>query len=161
MYEIERKFYIPQAPGFLVELKSSLIRQGYLAIEPEGSEVRVRQKGEDTFWLTVKSKGGIKRIEQEISLNRTDFEKLWPLTAGRRLEKRRYIFPWDPYAIEIDEYLGGLQGLYTAEVEFPSLEDSKKFRRPTWLGKELTENPQFKNQYLAQVGHYHDIIANL
>lgn len=160
MYEIERKYYLAKAPSFLPDLASVYIRQGYLAIEAGGNEVRLRQKG-DTYWLTVKSSGGLKRVERELSITQEDFENLWTLTEGRRLEKRRYLYQSGPCQIEIDAYQGALKGLYTAEIEFSAIEEAESFQAPAWLNQEVTGKPQFQNRYLAQLPNYQEIIANL
>ena len=39
--------------------------------------------------------------------------------------------------VEIDIYYGYLDGLLTAEIEFPNEEMAKKFNKPKWLGEEL------------------------
>jgi CYTH domain-containing protein len=70
--EIERKFLIDSLPEEIKEeLKKSSpeeIRQGYIALEEDGVEVRIRQKG-DNFYQTIKSgeKGQRKEIEIEIT----------------------------------------------------------------------------------------------
>ncbi len=37
--------------------------------------------------LTIKAGAGIERAEEELLLDPARFERLWPLTAGRRVEK--------------------------------------------------------------------------
>ena len=39
--------------------------------------------------------------------------------------------------VEVDIYYDYLEGLLTAEIEFPNEEIAKTFNKPTWLGKEL------------------------
>jgi adenylate cyclase len=91
--EIERKFLLAEAPGWLHEHEAVRIEQGYLAIEEgEGAEVRVRRKGDDAV-LTVKRGMGRTREEVEIDLSAEQLEALWPLTEGRRIAKTRYLMP--------------------------------------------------------------------
>ena len=52
----------------------------------------VRRKG-DRLLLTAKRGSGLSREEAEIELDREPFERLWPLTEGRRLHKRRHVIP--------------------------------------------------------------------
>src|SRR5947199_335103 len=74
-----------------------------------------------------------------------------PLTARRRLRKVRYRIPaGDGLDYELDVYGGWLSGLMTAEIEFPSLGASAAFQPPSWLGQEVTSDPSYKNQALAQ-----------
>jgi CYTH domain-containing protein len=149
--EIERKFLVEQLPGDLDEHPSREIEQGYLAITDD-VEVRLRRYGEQTF-LTVKSSGGESRIEEEIEIEPRRFDALWPLTDGRRLEKRRYTIPFgDGLTIELDVYHGRLSGLLTAEVEFDTTDDASVFAAPDWFGRELTDDPRYKNKRLATSG---------
>ncbi len=78
---------------------------------------------------------------------------LWPLTEGRRLEKRRYAIPFgDGLTIELDVYHGRLGGLLTAEVEFDTPAAASAFAPPDWFGRELTDDPHYKNKRLATQG---------
>ena len=149
--EIERKFIVTETPPGLAGYPHEAIRQGYLALDPDGTEVRIRQKGE-RFFQTLKRGGGLQRLEVEILLTRAQFETLWPLTEGRRVEKIRYDIAFEDHVIELDVYDGALTGLLTAEVEFASLEASAAFRPPPWLNREITEDKRYKNKNLAVKG---------
>jgi CYTH domain-containing protein len=131
------------------------ITQGYVSIDANGTEVRLRAKG-GRHTLGVKSGPSRTRVEEEIEIERRCFESLWPLTEGRRIEKRRFAIPADGAAdrlIELDVYGGDLSGLVTAEVEFPSEREADEFEPPVWLGTEVTGDPGYSNQSLAQRGH--------
>ncbi len=101
--EIERKFLVTgELPDDLDQYLSEEIRQGYLAVADDGTEVRVRARGGD-YTLTVKSGPARVRVEEEIEIDERRFESLWALTAGRRIEKRRYVIPaGDQLSIELD-----------------------------------------------------------
>jgi CYTH domain-containing protein len=112
----------------------------------------VRRRG-DQAYLTVKAGGGRVRVEEEIEIDADRFERLWPLTEGRRIEKTRYeIDAADGLVIELDVYTGALDGLVTAEVEFDSEEAADAFEPPGWLGEDVTEDLRYKNQRLAREG---------
>ena len=149
--EIERKFLIDKLPDALQALSGLNIRQGYIMIADNGFELRLRQKG-DRFYQTIKQGSGLVRQEDEIELNRTQFETLWPLTANRRIEKVRYEIPLGDLTGELDIFNGQLEGLQLVEVEFDSLEQSRAFTAPTWFGAEVTDDKRFKNQQLAMHG---------
>ena len=118
----------------------------------DGTEVRVRRRVANA-WLTVKSGGGRARVEEEIEIDGERFERLWPLTEGRRIEKTRYEIPvGDDLVIELDVYAGDLDGLVIAEVEFDSEEAAEAFAAPDWLGPDVTEDLRYKNQRLARDG---------
>ena len=150
--EIERKFLVKRLPDDLDARRSDHIDQGYLAITQDGVEVRLRNYGGQAF-LTIKSGAGAVRLEEEIEIEERRFRSLWPLTEGRRIEKRRYLVPAeDGLTIELDVYGGALTGLVTAEVEFESAAAAAAFTPPAWLGREITDELAYKNQQLALDG---------
>lgn len=131
------------------------ISQGYLLPEgiPGGVEIRVRRKGEDHRFVTIKHGQGLRRTEVELPLSAEDFEALWPLTEGRRIEKVRYRLPTGGVeTIELDVYHGALAGLFTAEVEFESEEASRVYESPAYFGREVTDEPAYRNASLARHG---------
>jgi adenylate cyclase len=147
--EIERKYVLPTVPPDLHEHRSERIEQGYLAVAGDGVEVRVRRRADVTV-LTVKSGPGHVRVEEEIPIDGRRFAALWPLTAGRRLSKTRHYVPLGDAVAEVDVYDERLAGLVTAEIEFPSLTASARFTPPAWLGREVTGDPRYAAQSLAQ-----------
>jgi adenylate cyclase len=150
--EIERKFLVPEAPDDLDRHRSTAIEQGYLAIADDGTEVRIRRR-DGSATLTVKAGGGRSRIEEELEIDEDRFERLWPVTKGRRIEKTRYEIPTDDgLTIELDVYDGALAGLVVAEVEFDSEDAADAFTGPDWLGREVTDDQRYKNQRLACEG---------
>ena len=148
--EVERKWLVTELPD-LTGLKGKEVIQGYIAVTSDGTEVRVRQKG-DKYFQTIKSDGGLVRSEIEIELTKAQYDDLWQATAGRRLEKTRYEIGLNGAKIELDVYKGALTGLIVAEVEFPSVRDSEKFSQPAWFGQEVTEDKRYKNKNLALNG---------
>jgi len=149
--EIERKFVLDAPPQGLDDHPSEPISQGYLALDGD-VEVRLRRRGERAF-LTIKGGGGRRRVEQELELDQTRFDELWPLTAGRRIVKRRYVVPApDALLFEVDVYEEELAGLVVAEVEFPDDAAADAFAPEEWLGREVTDDPRWKNQALALHG---------
>ena len=159
--EIERKFLVDEPPPDVGEHPSSALEQGYLAIHDDGTEARIRRRDGQSI-LTVKSGGGLVRVEEELPIDDAVFERLWPLTEGRRLEKVRHLIPAEPpgLVIEVDVYGGDLAGLVVAEVEFASEEDARVFEAPPWFGREVTTDARFKNQRLAVDGLAGDAAAS-
>ena len=151
MTEIERKYLVAELPADLGDHPSKTILQGYLAIDERGGEVRLRQKGE-RFFETVKSGHGLERSEAEIELSRAQFEALWSAVGDRQVRKIRYEIPVGDLTLEVDVYDGPHAGLVTAEVEFTTVEASRSWEPPGWLGLEVTLNESFKNRNLALRG---------
>jgi adenylate cyclase len=150
--EVERKFLLTVRPDGLGARKSSRIEQGYLALDPRGAEVRVRRTA-GAHTLTVKSGAGLVRGEAEVALSADDFDRLWPLTAGRRVVKTRYLVPLaEELTAEVDVYEGALEGLLTAEVEFADEAAAHAFAAPAWMGEDVTGDARYANQTLAVEG---------
>jgi len=151
VYEIEKKFLIDKSK-MPIPKSGTEIRQGYLAIEPDGNEIRVREKGEK-FFLTVKSCGDMQRCEGEIEISEEQFEMLWGLTEGRRIEKMRYEFPLEGGLVcELDVFSGLLRGFVMAEVEFNDIKSAESFIPPDWFKEEVTNDSRYKNKNLAVKG---------
>ncbi len=145
MIEIERKFLVRSLPAGMHDEKHIL--QGYLVYD-EHTEVRIRQCA-DMHFLTIKEGAGLTRQETEIKISNEQFQALWPSTKGRRLEKIRSIVSYGTFQIELDRYMGELEPLLTAEVEFSSLEESERFEKPDYLGQEVTGEMDYRNLSLA------------
>ena len=150
-YEIERKFLVNEVPENVESFPSEKISQGYLSVTDDGTEVRLRKK-EQAYFLTVKSGRGMKRNETEIELSAEQFNALWPQTAEKRVEKRRFNISAANVIIELDIYSGPLEGLKTAEVEFPNQDEADAFTPPLWFDTEITLDERYKNKNLALNG---------
>src|SRR5262245_38532887 len=148
--EVERKWLVRDLPD-LSGVETKEVIQGYIAVGADGTEVRLRQT-DGKFFETVKSGGVLVRDEIELELTKDQFEALWGVTAGRRLEKTRSAVHWQGKKIEVDVYRGPLAGLIVAEVEFPSAGASAQFTAPPWFGTEVTEDEHYKNVNLALHG---------
>jgi len=146
--EIERKFLVRKLPGDLTSYRSNEISQGYLVSLDDGTQVRLRRKG-DKYSLTFKRGTGNVREEREVELTAEQFDKLWPATEGKRLVKTRYEIPLGERVVEIDVYHDRHEGLVVAEVEFDDEAIAKDFQPPDWLGDDVTGDPRYSNQLLA------------
>lgn len=150
-WEIERKFIVSELPDGLLEPRSfKEIKQGYLSLDAE-KEIRIRDKG-GKYTMTIKQGSGLKRLETQIDLNQQQFETLWPLTLGFRVEKRRYDIKFLSHVLSLDVYYGNLEPLMTLEVEFASEEESRDFLPPDFVAHEVTTEQEYKNASLARFG---------
>ena len=146
--EIERKFLVKSPPSGWKRQGHDCIEQGYLPMADPTLEIRLRRKGNQHF-ITIKCGLGGTRFEEEIPIARGHFTALWPLTWRARIAKTRYRLRHGKRTIELDDYLPPHAGLRTADIEFDSKRDSRRFRPPAWLGKEITGNPRYANRSLA------------
>lgn len=145
--EIERKFLVEDAVWEGADYSSVEIRQGYFS---RGKDYSLRVRIQDAkALLTIKGKpDGITRKEFEYAIPLADAEEmLREFCCGRIIEKTRYFIPWKGFTWEVDQYYGANQGLITAEIELP--DEQTGFDRPDWLGREVSLDPRYSNQSLA------------
>lgn len=147
--EIERKYKVTKIPDNLIVIDVSDIKQGYLGIGTDKSELRIRKMGSNCF-LTYKAGTGLVRNEIEYPISDELFAVLWPKTEGKRITKKRTRTQWLGHIIEIDEFLDREDNLVTAEVEFSSEHLEKEFTPPNWFGEDVTNDLNYKNQKLAK-----------
>ncbi len=143
--EIERKFKVEAVPEHLLG-PGSAIRQAYLSVAPVEIRLRAQDRGHE---LTVKSLGGLRRVEVNLPLTPEQFDELWPL-ATAFVEKTRHRAELEGAVAELDIYGGKLEGLLVVEVEFSSEEQAGSFTPPDWFGAEITDDSRFRNAALAQ-----------
>lgn len=65
------------------------------------------------------------------------------------IERVRYHVPHDGLTWEIDVSEGDLVGIVLAEVEVER--EDQPYRRPEWLGREVTGDPRFRQSAMLQV----------
>lgn len=150
--EIERRFLVDFIPRSAEKYPPCFIRQGYLAIEEGGREVRVRQKGPYHFFLCVKEGKGVSRDETDIPILKGQFVALWPLTASRRAWKRQYKIPEGEHICELNFIRKRFKELVLVEVEFKTNESSLSFHPPEWFGKEVTNDERYNMRSIAEHG---------
>lgn len=152
MPEIERKLLVETPPPLDDGTWTARhLEQGYLAIT-DAVEVRVRRVDGAAARLTVKSAPGLSRVEEELELDGDAFDRLWPLTDGRRVVKTRWSRDDDGAVLEVDIYEGSLSGLVTLEVEFASEDAARAWTPPSWAGRDVTGEKAYANQSLALYG---------
>lgn len=148
--EIERKFLIDphHLPTHLERYPHNELEQSYIITEPV---LRIRKK-DDSYVLTYKGQGLMKREEVEFPLTKEAYEKLSTKTEGNTITKTRYQIPeTDELTIELDIFHGAFEGLFLAEVEFSSEESALSYQPPAWFGKEVTNETTFHNSTLSQM----------
>lgn len=158
--EIERKFKVTSLPDNLEQYQKKEIMQGYLCTRPV---VRIR-KSNEKYILTYKNKGNLSQKnaimseEVEVDLTQEAFNHLLPKVDGNIIEKTRYLIPLDQgYTVELDVFKGKLEGLYFAEVEFPKEEDAIAFKKPDWLGEDISKDKRYRNSFLTTVAEIHEL----
>lgn len=159
--EIERKFLINRLPADLSSFRHCVIQQAYLNTDPV---LRIRRQDDDYF-LTYKGKGFMAREEYNLPLNEQAYYHLLDKADGIVISKKRYLIPIEEPAftdgyeipgksmdlkIELDIFEPPLAPLIIAEVEFPDEETANAFLPPSWLGKDVTNDPNYHNSNLSK-----------
>lgn len=142
MLEIERK-YLLETLDWKEELIQSVtnIKQAYL-FEDEYKSIRIRIRAEKAF-LTIKMGQGIKRNEFEYLIPVSDAEEMIEKAALLCLEKDRYVIQYKGNIWEVDVFKGKYKGLVLAEIELDHEND--EIELPSWIGKEVTNDPAYLN----------------
>ena len=96
------------------------------------------------LWARLEKECGDETLRDELA----QLEKLIR-KRGKRLRKVRCEIPWKNLVIEIDIYQSRHAGLVVAEVEFPDRATCRKFKPPSWFGREVTGEKRYSNVRLA------------
>ena len=149
MIEIERKFLVTSESFKTEAFTQNRISQGYLSSVP-GRTVRVRIKGEKGL-LTIKgasNESGLSRFEWEKEIPAEEAVALLKLCEKGVIDKTRFEVKMGNHIFEIDEFYGENEGLIMAEIELKS--ETEPFEKPSWLGKEVTQDKRYYNSYLSK-----------
>lgn len=149
MQEIERKFLVLNEDFKSFATNKKNIAQGYLNTNPNRT-VRVRIANDKAF-LTVKGKSndtGMTRFEWEKEIPVNEAQSLLLLCEKGVIEKTRFEIPVGNHVFEVDEFYGENVGLIIAEIELS--DENEPFEKPSWLGKEVTNDERFYNAYLSK-----------
>lgn len=150
--EIERKYLLRELPILPDDATVVEIEQGYVP----GTEVlerlrRVRSVDADVIrhTRTVKVGSGLVRTEIEEEISPELFARMWPLTEGQRIHKRRYAARSEKHTWEMDDFLD--RNLVLAEVELSAADEAAAL--PSWLEavvvRDVTGEREYENATLA------------
>lgn len=149
MIEIERKFLVTSNTFKEEAFKKTRIIQGFLNTHKERT-VRVRLKG-DKGVLTIKGKSsedGLERFEWEKEIEKAEAKTLLKLCEPTIIDKIRYEVKVGNHTFEVDEFFEDNFGLIIAEVELKNKNET--FKKPDWLGEEVTGNIKYYNSQLSK-----------
>lgn len=150
--EIERKFLLRGMPSLRRRGARSIgIDQGWIPGDALQERLRREREGNTMRYLrTVKTGRGIVRTELEEETDRELWQRLWRLTAGRRVRKRRYVFEHEGLEWSIDRFLD--RDLVLAEVELPAPDAPFEIPRflQKWIEREVTGEDEYVNINLSR-----------
>jgi adenylate cyclase len=157
--EIERKYLLRALPAVAAAAPAVEIDQGYLPGERILERIRRIRRVEGgvpvdveqaRYFRTVKLGSGVERLEFEEETTEVFFLTVWPLTRGRRVQKRRYTVASGRYEWEIDEFID--RPLVLAELELEHAQ--QPVNPPLWLvpliEREVTDDAEYSNYRLAR-----------
>ncbi|SDR79609.1 adenylate cyclase [Polaribacter sp. KT25b] len=147
--EIERKFVVKNDDFKKESFSQTKIVQGFLSTVPERT-VRIRIKGDKGF-ITIKGigdKSGASRFEWEKEISVEDAKDLLKISEPGVIDKTRFNVKSGTHTFEVDEFYGENKGLTVAEIELNS--EDEDFKKPSWLGKEVTGDVKYYNSMLMK-----------
>ncbi len=162
--EIERKYAIKELPDNIEISKIIDIEQSFI-YKDNNTIIRIRKiidnKDKSAKYVyTIKTKGDIQydnsykvgqKYEIESDISKKEYEELIQRKISNTIKKTRIIVPIEQnLKVEIDIYYEYLEGLLTAEIEFPNEEMAKSYKKPAWLGEELGYK-ELSNRKLSQM----------
>ena len=144
--EIERKFLLSKGSSIPLPEKGRRIeiKQGYIFVE-KGKHLRIRLY-KNRAVLGLKYTSGPIRDEYEYEVSMKDGKEMYN-KCTMKLEKIRHTFVRGKETYDIDSYPNGVMFV---EVEFKTLNASKKWVKPSWIGKEITGVAKYSNIVLAK-----------
>lgn len=145
--EIERKFLVASDDWRSAADGGTCFLQAYIVTMDDRS-VRIRLMDDKRAKLTIKiGTGSMTRDEFEYEIPVAEARDMMSLAVGLIIEKTRYEVKHHGFVWEVDVYGGAHDGLVVAEVELSDESDTPEL--PSWLGAEVTGDPQYSNQYLS------------
>lgn len=144
---IRRKFLLSALPKKMGKSRAVEIEQGYVVRE-RGQELRVRREGR-RYYLSARNRRGRSVTGQEIRITKGHFEKLWPFTIGQRISRLRHVAKLGRLRMKIDEFTGEHAPLRLVEVFFPDAAASRAFKKPDFLGEEVTRRDEYQTAEMA------------
>lgn len=162
--EIERKYAIKELPNNIEISKAIDIEQSFI-YKDNNTIIRIRKvidskDKSEKYVYTIKTKGDIQydnsykvgqKYEIESDISQKEYEELIQRKISNTIKKTRIIVPIEQnLKVEIDIYYEYLDGLLTAEIEFPNEEMAKSYKKPDWLGEELGYK-ELSNRKLSQM----------
>jgi adenylate cyclase len=147
--EIERKFLVKNEEFKKEAYQKKLLKQGYLNSD-KNRTVRVRI-ADDRGFITIKGKSnstGTTRFEWEKEIDTLEAEQLLLLCEPSIIDKTRFYVKSENHIFEVDEFYSDNQGLIVAEIELNS--ENEQFKKPYWLGKEVTGKIKYYNSSLSK-----------
>jgi adenylate cyclase len=144
--EIERKFLVSNE-GWKASVTHSVHCRDGLVMKSPSIKLRVRREPSRALLTFKGPKQGICRHEFEYEIPHADADLLLAHHCEDRVvEKTRFFVRHGRLEWHVDVFEGVLSGIVLAELEIDHPDE--EFDLPEWLGREVTNNPAYKQANL-------------
>ena len=132
----ERLFLVEGPLPVLKGLPASRVKLGCLSHD-RTREVWVRQEGRNCGIAVIidPSNGS---VLEPVPIPQATFDTLWKNTEGHRVEVTRHQLPHGDATMELDIFTDNHAPLGTARISFSNAASARRFRKPAFLGREIT-----------------------
>jgi CYTH domain-containing protein len=141
MTEIELTYLAKFLPKGLETCPSKRLVDIYYPLHVDHPVLRLRDKGgvyEMTKKKPLSSGDSSVQTEETIILSKEEYDSLAKL-PGKRLEKKRFYYPYDGFIAEIDVFKGMFSGLVLVDFEFQTTEEKNAFKKPDFCLADVTQ----------------------
>ena len=146
--EIERKFLIEKDLWYVLKKPSGILMQQAYLVNEQDKVIRVRVN-DSAGYLTIKGPTiSATRSEYEFPISKTEAIQIMDQFTKSRIDKTRYKIVFEGKTWEVDEFWNRNEGLIIAEIELKS--EDEQFIKPSWIGREVTEDPRYYNSWLSE-----------
>lgn len=128
--------------GYIKPKEVEVLKPLQLGMKVEKPDTIRLRKYQGKIFLTLKNE---EEDEQEFLIGTKEFLLLWPMTKGRRIQKKRLIEKYGKWDVELDAFTDRL--LLIAEVEVKKLSYLKEVPK---LGFDITNDKKWSNKNLAR-----------
>lgn len=140
MIELEKTYLIKKIPTTLAGCDYFEMVDIYIPISEEHPVLRIRKKG-DRYEITKKQTIAgdySKQTEETIPLTEAEYLS-FDSVHGKKISKRRYLYPFGNRVAEIDVFKDDLAGLVVVDFEFTTEEEMKNFEMPDFCLADVTQ----------------------
>ena len=117
-----------------------------IGIEPPAKGPN-RRSGETATLVVKDQRNGSERNEFEYAIPLADARELLDHHCDSVVAKTRHHITHGGCNWVVDEYHGLMKGVVIAEIELKKKDQA--FEKPSWLGKEVTNNPRYRKRNLV------------
>ena len=145
MLELEKTYLLKNIPTWLSLYPNKELIDIYIPLESEHAHLRIRKYGDHMMIMKKELVDPYDLSSQQESVIHLTLDEFSVLSQvpGKRIHKRRYYFPYQGLALEIDIFQEALSGLILVDVEFPDEASKMKFQMPEFCLCEVTQDVTF------------------